>query len=42
MKRRFLGDAKKNFDGPITIGADGMLFSLLPNSTEIKIKQLIK
>ena len=24
----FLGDAKKHFDGPITVGEDGMLFSL--------------
>lgn len=36
----FLGDSRKYYKGPITIGMDGMLFSMLPNSTKI-IKQWI-
>jgi ribonuclease Z len=31
----FLGDSGKYFDGPITVGVDGMLFSMPPNSTKI-------
>ncbi|MRR15232.1 MAG: MBL fold metallo-hydrolase [Deltaproteobacteria bacterium] len=38
MHRVFLGDAKKYFSGPITIGADGMLITLPAESDEIKIK----
>ena len=31
----FLGDSRDYYDGPITVGVDGMLFSLPPNSREI-------
>lgn len=36
----FLGDAAARFDGPIIMGADGMLFSLPAGSTEIRQRQL--
>jgi hypothetical protein len=36
----FLGDAAKHFDGPITVGDDGMLFSLPANSTTSERKRL--
>jgi ribonuclease Z len=32
----FLGDSGELYSGPITIGSDGMLFSLLPDTTEIE------
>lgn len=35
MNPAFLGDASKNFSGPITVGEDGMLFSLPAGGTEI-------
>ena len=35
----FLGDAAKYFKGPITIGTDGMLVFLPPNSDKIEIKK---
>jgi ribonuclease Z len=38
----FLGDSKKYYQGPITVGVDGMLFSMLPNSTTIKKKWLLQ
>jgi ribonuclease Z len=31
----FLGDAKAHFGGPITVGEDGMLFSLPAGSKDI-------
>lgn len=31
----FIGDSRKYYDGPITVGVDGMLFSMPPNSTKI-------
>jgi ribonuclease Z len=37
----FLGDSKKYYQGPITIGVDGMLFSMYPNSTKIHKKWLL-
>lgn len=37
----FLGDAKAHYTGPITVGEDGMLFSLPAGSTEIKEKKLL-
>ncbi len=37
----FLGDAADRFDGPITVGEDGMLFSLLPGSEEIGTGSLL-
>ncbi|MEM6476525.1 MAG: MBL fold metallo-hydrolase [Pseudomonadota bacterium] len=33
----FLGDAADNFDGEITVGEDGMLFSLPPESNAIEL-----
>ena len=38
----FLGDAKKYYDGPITVGVDGMLISLPANSKAIETKYLLK
>jgi ribonuclease Z len=38
----FLGDAKKYYAGPITIGVDGMLVSLPAGSAEIRVKKLLK
>ncbi|MGL4314641.1 MAG: MBL fold metallo-hydrolase, partial [Sphingomonas sp.] len=37
----FLGEASAHFDGPITIGEDGMVFSLPTGSTAINRKQLL-
>lgn len=37
----FLGDAADRFDGPIIVGADGMLFSMPPDSKEIQQKNLM-
>lgn len=37
----FLGDAPKRFVGPITVGEDGMLFSLPAGSTAIDKKKLL-
>ncbi|RJP80289.1 MAG: MBL fold metallo-hydrolase [Desulfobacteraceae bacterium] len=37
----FLGDAKKYYKGPITMGVDGMLFSLPSGSREILVKKLL-
>ena len=37
----FLGDSDKLYSGPITVGSDGMLFSLLPNTTEIGERWLL-
>lgn len=36
----FLGDARKHYDGPITVGEDGMLFSLPQGSDRITRKRL--
>lgn len=36
----FLGDAKAHFSGPITVGEDGMLFSLPAGTTEIHQSRL--
>ena len=33
----FLGDAASHFDGPITVGEDGMVFSLPPGTTRIAL-----
>jgi ribonuclease Z len=38
----FLGDSKKYYQGPITVGVDGMLFSMPPNSTKILKKWLLQ
>jgi ribonuclease Z len=36
----FLGDAAKHFDGPITVGEDGMMFSLTAGGKSIENKTL--
>ena len=36
----FLGDARKYYPGPVTIGVDGMLISLPAGNNEIKVKKL--
>ena len=36
----FLGDAASRFDGPVTVGEDGMLFSLPTGSTRIEQRRL--
>jgi hypothetical protein len=41
LNKIFLGDAKKYYQGPITMGVDGMLFSLPANSKEIIIKKIL-
>jgi ribonuclease Z len=38
----FLDDSRKFYQGPITIGVEGMLFSLPPNSTKILKKWLLQ
>ena len=42
MDNYFLGDAKKIYHGPISVGEDGMMISLPANSTEIDTKYLLK
>jgi ribonuclease Z len=42
VKYMFVGDARRYYKGPITVGSDGMLFSLPANSTEIIRKNLLK
>jgi ribonuclease Z len=37
LNNMFLGEAKKYYKGPITMGVDGMLFSLPANSKEISV-----
>ena len=37
----FLGDAPKIFTGPITVGKDGMLLTLVPGSTAITMRELL-
>jgi hypothetical protein len=37
----FVGDAAKFYKGPITVGEDGMLFSLPANSGEVIKKRLM-
>jgi len=37
----FLGDAPKIFKGPITVGKDGMMLSLIPGKTSITIRELL-
>jgi len=38
----FLGDAKQYYDGPISVGVDGMLISLPANSKNIETRYLLK
>jgi ribonuclease Z len=42
MKNLFLGDAKKYYKGPITMGEDGMVTFLPANSHRIEIKNILK
>ena len=37
----FLGDAAKHFDGPITVGEDGMILTLPAGDTTITHKNLL-
>jgi hypothetical protein len=37
-----MGNAKKYFKGPITMGKDGMLFFLPPHSSAINVKNVLK
>jgi ribonuclease Z len=41
LKAAFLGDAKKPYRGPITVGEDGMLFSLPAGNQKIQKKWLL-
>jgi ribonuclease Z len=41
LNKIFLGDAKKYYQGPITMGVDGMLFSLPANSKDITLKKIL-
>ncbi len=41
LKAAFLGDAKKIYRGPITVGEDGMLFSLPAGNKKIQMKWLL-
>ena len=41
LKAAFLGDAKKLYRGPITVGEDGMLFSLPAGDKKIQMKWLL-
>jgi len=42
LEPAFLGESQRLYPGPITLGADGMLFSLLPNTTEIQEAWLLR
>jgi ribonuclease Z len=42
LNSMFLGDAGKYYNGPITIGEDGMFVSLPAGSDKISIKQILK
>jgi len=42
LKGMFLGDSSKYYPGPITIGEDGMLFSLPVNNDKIHVRNLLK
>ena len=37
----FLGDARLHYDGPITVGEDGMMLSLPAGGHEIVLKRLL-
>jgi ribonuclease Z len=37
----FLGDAHRYYDGPITVGEDGMMLSLPAGNKEIVLKRLL-
>jgi ribonuclease Z len=40
MYPAFLGDARQLYDGPIIVGEDGMMFSLLPGSHGVEFTRL--
>jgi len=42
LNRLFLGDASHYYKGPITMGKDGMLFSMFPGTEKIQQKNLLK
>jgi ribonuclease Z len=42
LNSAFLGDSRDYYDGPITVGVDGMLFSMPPNTTKIFKKWLLQ
>ncbi len=42
LEPAFLGDAREIFSGPITVAQDGMLFSLLPDTTDIAKSWLLR
>jgi ribonuclease Z len=42
LNNMYLGDAGKYYSGPITIGEDGMLFSLPAGSGKISVSQLLR
>jgi ribonuclease Z len=37
----FLGDARKIYRGPITMGVEGMRLSLLPDSSDVRLGWLL-
>ncbi|HTB14646.1 MAG TPA: MBL fold metallo-hydrolase [Bryobacteraceae bacterium] len=41
LNAAFLGDAPKIFRGPITVGKDGMMLSLVPGSTTVTMRELL-
>ena len=41
LNATFLGDAPRIFKGPITVGRDGMLVSLIAGSTEVTVRELL-
>lgn len=42
LKNLFIGDAKRAYNGKITMGDDGMQFFLPPGSSRIEMKRLLK
>lgn len=42
LEPAFLGDSREIYAGPIIVGQDGMLFSLLPNTSEIEKAWLLR
>jgi ribonuclease Z len=42
LEPAFLGGSRDIYAGPIILGQDGMLFSLLPNTSEIKKAWLLR
>jgi ribonuclease Z len=41
LNAAYLGDAPRLFSGPITVGMDGMMFSMTPGNTTITMRQLL-